>query len=711
MRRWILLAAAVVLALGAALTVVLFNFNAYLARNKDWIAERAEAALGRTVRFEGIEVSLRGGFGANLTGLRVGDDPAFSAEDFLRVEVAHVAIRPWPALFGRYEAERLVLMAPVVNVVRTTRGFNFASLGRPRARQRPAEEAAPTERAPPEDAPYLPPAVLLSLADLRDGRVRILDHTTQPPTDLTLHHVDVHASDVSLTKPVAVRAAAALATATRQHLRLEGTVGPLAVEAVPFDFDLVADPLDLGMLQQAVSPIAAGLPPGLAVAGPVSVRAHAKGVARGGVPEHLTLDAQLDGGAARVAFARLFAKPERVPLRLEVAGTPDGPRFRMDRLALRCGDVVVNGKGTVTPGTPVTVALAFTADRTSLSEVAKLVPALTGTRFAGTAELDTRVDGPVGPGVYPMLDGTVTLADVGVHLEGHGAVSGVSTQIRLEGHSAVLPPTRFLVEGAPVEASATVASFVPPVRFQTHASLDDVPLEKLRVGAHVRGRLDANVDLAGGGASGDEILGSLRGQGRVEAVDGLLADTNLVEGVLGAVATLPGLTSILASIRHSRHAAILDAPGTRFDKASATFAIADRRVTTNDAVLSAAHYTMRGRGWVDFDQRVDVTATLIASPGLTRELVSGVKEIRWLGESESPLAIPFRLQGTWPNVRPVPDARALAANLTVGTVRSGVDALIGTGKRAGKAAGKGAEKVEEPAQKLLRRGLDSLFGR
>ena len=84
--RKLLLALLVVLVIVVVGAVALaLRLNSFLDENRDWLAERAQQALGREVAFSDVEVSLRGGLGARIEGLQLADDPAFSSESFLDV--------------------------------------------------------------------------------------------------------------------------------------------------------------------------------------------------------------------------------------------------------------------------------------------------------------------------------------------------------------------------------------------------------------------------------------------------------------------------------------------------------------------------------------------------------------------------------------------------------------------------------------------------
>ena len=73
MRRWAILGVLLV-ALVAIAVLAVSNLSSYLNRNRAWLAEQVGTALGRPVEFDEIGVSLRGGLGARVTNVRIGDD-------------------------------------------------------------------------------------------------------------------------------------------------------------------------------------------------------------------------------------------------------------------------------------------------------------------------------------------------------------------------------------------------------------------------------------------------------------------------------------------------------------------------------------------------------------------------------------------------------------------------------------------------------------
>ena len=111
--------AAVVVALLVLIGVIAFaafKFDVYLQSNREWLAQRAGAALGREVQFDQVSVSLRGGLAASVGGLRIGEAAGFGEGPFLEVARARVVVAPWPALRGEYEMSRIVLELSLIHI-------------------------------------------------------------------------------------------------------------------------------------------------------------------------------------------------------------------------------------------------------------------------------------------------------------------------------------------------------------------------------------------------------------------------------------------------------------------------------------------------------------------------------------------------------------------------------------------------------------------
>ncbi len=106
----------VVLALSGALLLTVLNLNFLVRRNKDYLIGQAGQALGRKITVDEIGVTLWP-VGARLVNFALADDPAFSADAFLRAKDLRVDLRLLPLLVGRFRLKRMVIESPLITIV------------------------------------------------------------------------------------------------------------------------------------------------------------------------------------------------------------------------------------------------------------------------------------------------------------------------------------------------------------------------------------------------------------------------------------------------------------------------------------------------------------------------------------------------------------------------------------------------------------------
>ncbi len=815
MRKWIVLVI-VLLVLGGAIGLALANLNSYLNSNRVWLADQVAAALGRTVTFDEVGVSILGGFGARVKNLRIGDDPAFAKEDFVRAGEVQVAVKILPALFGRYEVRKILLEKPSLTIIREKAGFNFNSIGSAPRRSADGKPEKSPSSAEPSAGGSSRAAFLVGLMNLRGGEIRYLDRTVSPPSEAVVRDLDLSVSDLSLTTPIGLRLTANLLGSQKRNLKVEGTIGPLGSppnpQAAPLEASLEVGPIVLDELKK-LEAVAKVLPPELSCADPMLLRARAKGTAA-----RLSLEAELDGSDAAIRYGQAFTKPKGVPLRLALSVERAGTSMDVKTLSLRLAALDLTGKGTVgsAPGSPIDVQLD--SKPTALSGWDRLIPAFSGYDVSGNVEVHVRARGKVGPGETPEVDGTIALQDVNAKQKGSPyEIESLSTKIALRGDSATLPPTKFQLGGSPIEVEASIQSlrsragtfvlhspelravslgFEDPqakkaevirgleMRGQFRAaeksaelrgnlrsnegSLRDVDYQDLAAefgyenrsaelgrlalrafdgtydgsgrydlreaenpkfsfkwsgrgmvlktlratkfpGAEqkIEGRLDADLALDGSGSGWEAIRKTLRGDGRMNVKDGVLKDVNIADQVLAGVTGIGGLSNLISPRTRSKYPELFSTSDTRFEKLGGTVQIADGEARTNDLTLAARDYAVLGRGSFALENRLDFTATLVASQRLTDDVVTDVREAKYISNDDGRLEIPFHLTGSLPGVKPKPDGEFIARALARAAVGKGIEKLLG-GKKSSSAPG---EKTPRPEQDLLRKGLEGLFGR
>ncbi len=687
MRRWLIVLGLVAVVLGAALAVAAANLGRFLGAHRDRIAARAAREIGRPVELGDLRVSVRGGPGVHVAGVRVAETPEWGGGDLLRAEDVWVTVRLLPALVGRFEIARVTVRHPVLTVIRDQRGWNLATLGRQRRHRKPRPESPPSR-----ERGRL--AALVGLADVRDGEVRYLDRRHEPARELVARHVSASASDVTAGRPIGVTLRAALFGAETPNLDVTGSVGPVddppEPAHAPLDLRWTVDGVDSAALAGAAGIVDATLPRELIVAGPLAAHGHLQGT-----PDQPIGQAALDASGAAIRLGTAFAKPADVALTAALDLSRDGEALAVRRATLALGEATLEATGSIVRGTPPTVDLRLTADRAPLTTLASVVPATTSADVGGTIEAQLTVQGAWQAQPLPAIAGTVALA--GVHARRSAdriGLSGLTTTVTVADGAAQMPVTRFQIGGSPVDASGVfrIADRLLTVdgksadvfggtvegtgrieladprqpRFATTATVRGVALAPLLaarespLASHLEGRLDADVALAGSGARRRAVRRSLTGTARIDVRDGVVRGLRIVDEVLGTVIGIDGAGRLVPGRLRRKRPELFGGADTTFEELRASARIADRTAHTDDLVMRTGSYTVTGRGRVHFDGRTELTATFVAGPALTADVLDSVKDARWAMNADQRIEVPFQVTGQFPHLRPRPDPAFVA---------------------------------------------------
>ena len=251
---------AVVLALSGVLVLAVLNVNFLVRRNKDYLIGRVEQALGRKVTVDKIEVTLSP-VGARLVNFAMADDPAFSADAFLRAKDLQVDLRLLPLLIGQFRLKRLVLESPLITIVRDAKGqYNFASSARNEKSDRRSADSSKSASAKKQDNGLS----LIASLNVSDGTLRYRD--LKDGGELTATQINLKVNDFEWDEPFDIELQAAV-MATKQNLKFKSWVGPIAgnrdYRDVPVDGSIQADALDLGKVNAALPQFKKALPKAL----------------------------------------------------------------------------------------------------------------------------------------------------------------------------------------------------------------------------------------------------------------------------------------------------------------------------------------------------------------------------------------------------------------------------------------------------------------
>jgi uncharacterized protein involved in outer membrane biogenesis len=591
MRKFILVFAIVCLLAVAALALLAMNLNSYLNENREWVAEQAQAALGRSLEFGEAGISLSGGIGVRVADLRIGDDPAFSQEDFVRAEAVDVRVALMPLLSGDVEVTRVVLRAPEIRVIRTSKGLSTDSLGGGTGEKKTA--AAEKKDAAEGGLPDF----LIAVVDISDGTVRYIDETAKPASEQTLSKLDFRASNVSRSG-VSFDIRAAVMGAESQNVRIEGRVVDL--ENPKVDFELTSKAFELPSDGQ-------------------------------GAGSDLLRDLSIVGS---------LSLPKSGP---KVAATLRSP------------------KGVVAAADYRDLAIDF-----EMQKQVAVIKELSLQAFGGTLGMTGR---------YDMRRAGSPSFDVKSRLNG----------MRIE---------------------------------------ELIRSRKPGAGDELTGELAGDLALVGAGASWESIKKSLKGQGGIQLVDGVLEDVNLADAALKGITGVPGLSGALPPSLREKYPQVFGAGDTAFENMDAKLDIRDGWANFRDFRLAARDYSLEGSGRYSLDNQLDMSTVMAMSQPLSEDLVRAAQPMQYLRSAGGNVEFPVKLVGSVPDIKTVPDVSYIAKAASRQAVGKLLERALG-GSKQENTAGTGEPSpdgvAEDPptaeeaatgaAVDLLNKGLGGLLGK
>jgi AsmA protein len=174
------------------------------------IEEKASAVLGRKVELGNLSLSLFSG-SLSADNVSIGDDPKFSSSPFLTAKSLKVGVEMMPLIFSKtLNVTGVTIDSPQVTLLHNGAGlWNYSSLGGPAAKSSSSSNSAAD--------------LSIKKFELKNGSIII--GTTNSQKRSTYDHVDVTASDVSITSKFPVTVTADLPSGGK--FKLDGTVGPI----------------------------------------------------------------------------------------------------------------------------------------------------------------------------------------------------------------------------------------------------------------------------------------------------------------------------------------------------------------------------------------------------------------------------------------------------------------------------------------------------
>jgi uncharacterized protein involved in outer membrane biogenesis len=819
MRKW-LIASSILLVLIVVAFIALLNVNALIARNKGYLIEQAEGALGRRISVDQVQATIFSGIGARLTNFAMADDPTYASGDFVRAKDLQIIVKFWPLLRKSVQVKQVILHDPVIQIVRNRDGnFNFSTIGKKAKAKK--DEREKEERAPREEQS----ALLISLVDISNGNIRYLDKKNG--TDMQAKQIDLKIEDFDFAKPFSVKLKAAI-YADKQNFTLKSTIGPIGqrvdVANIPVDGEIDIDPLNMTQLRATLPIMKSAMPRELDVSGVYRV----KDLKFKGTLNNLALDGQLEGTNGALRYGNAFQKPAGDPLALNLDLRLTGNKITIRNGHLKLHSLDLAAAGDIQTGNNTVLNLSLDSKPASLEGWDRIVPALADYQLSGIMDVKASIRGSIGKGAAPQIQGTLGLKKVSAKPPSFPKpIEDLDTTVKFSGQRADISDMTLSLGKSRIRLAAAIEKFAPltlsykmstpelwPADYSTalteerkadvirnlqsagqfnmsangmsyegklsssEGTLYNAPykaldaalsladkvanIKSLRVNAlsgalqidgqysfkeavpqfsmaskvqnidvkelytlldakaerDIRGRMNADMKLAGSGKSWEAIKPTLHGQGNAEVVQGALLNFNIADNVLTGITGVPGLTNAINPSLRAKYPETFTAKDTEFKELKANFDLADSRMNVKNLRMAAADFVVEGNGWADFDRKLDFRATLSFSQRLSADLSQSAREIKYLLNNQGQLEVPFALTGRMPNVKPKPDTRYLGQLVQRGFLRKGSEELqnrfLGGGKDS-------AAQTEEPTdskkkkksstEDMIRRGLEGFFKR
>jgi uncharacterized protein involved in outer membrane biogenesis len=477
--------AVVIVAVAAVLLYAARNLNSIIAERQGYLLQRVSDALGRKVEVSTIKVTLGWGLMADLTGVKIQDDPALSDRPFVEASDAYAKVDLIPLLSRKVHVTEVTLKNPEVRIIRTEEGgLNVATIGKKHGEN----EEKPSDNSPQggvEGAPLTSERGNAPATQKKGGRdnlaaifvnslvidngVIVYEERGPRHQTVTIGNVDLAVKNFSFTRAFDLSLKLAMLS-DKQNVDISGTLGPLASEGAldaknaHFTIEAKVGPLELARLR-AIGSIGKAIPAALSLPDPVSLEAKAEGSASA-VKFHVESD--LSGN--RVAWANSFDKPASVAFKLNADGSRSEAGLEIAQANLKLGDLDANvhnikfGDGNL--------SARIDTNRFDIASMAKMLPTLQKYDASGQGEIHSDVQ--LG-NKQPRAHGTVSLAQVSLSRpeDKKTLVSNLSGDIKLNGNAADAGLLKFDLGSS--HATATLrANSLQPLNANYALNLDTI---------------------------------------------------------------------------------------------------------------------------------------------------------------------------------------------------------------------------------------------
>lgn len=405
MKKIIIIVLSVILGLFVCAAIAPFVID--LNKHKGKIVELAKPYLARDFDFAGIKLTIVKGLGAEIDGLRIGENPAFGKGDFLNMGHLRVKLKILPLLRKEIQIKEVILDKPVIQLIKNARGeFNFKDLMGSQANK--TEEPADTGAAQKEGKEdkgedeknegkgenALFAGLAVSTFTLHQGRIDFIDEFTQQgtATTTTIDLLDMKLTDVSLDNPIHLSMSARIPDGTKQNFTIQGTMGPLGktldMKRLFIDITLETQDFSADRIIALYPSIKEMLPKDTKFSGLLGVEMFLKGTI-----DNLDVRCAADLKDIDLVYGETFRKPRLIPCQISLKARKTGEDIQLDPSIITLHTLSLTASGKVNNFNDPHFDLSMGTGDTSLKGWESLVPALKEYEPEGNFTLRTSVKG------------------------------------------------------------------------------------------------------------------------------------------------------------------------------------------------------------------------------------------------------------------------------------------------------------------------------
>ncbi len=342
--------------------------------------------------------------------------------------------------------------------------------------------------------------------------------------------------------------------------------------------------------------------------------------------------------------------------------------------------------------------------------------------FAPKRPADEQLNQVTASGTFSLRDGTVADDDKLTSASGNLnniPYTGLVVVTSLAGKELRVTQLQIGAFGGSVSGNADASlehggSFNAAVTMASLNLQQALESQKAKAAGVVRGLLSGRVQISGrNNGDFDAIKPTLAGNGQAQVAQGKLVGVNIGARVFEKTRNLPVIGSLIPQSIANNHPELFKSPDTDFEQMGLTFTIQGPRITSHDLLMKTADYALKGDGWFDMDKNVDMTARILLTQQLTREIIAQKKNVVYVTDNNGEIDIPLRITGQLPKPAIMPDVTELAQRATQHAVQEqGQKALEkalgnkGIGKFLGGGSPNGTNQPSNPLNQLK-----GLFGR